>query len=120
MTVYNKSKMLYGIKSLVTHMQSEDHLRQATKFDTTQPSLTEVKKKMTDQERASYVAALRSVYYLAVEDLPNSKHKSLLNLQRVQGCHNIQQLKRGQNSTKESTWSHSQLLAALNEASISI
>ena len=33
-----------------------------------------------------HVCALRSIYWLSKEKLPTLKHKSLLNLQRLQGC----------------------------------
>jgi hypothetical protein len=32
------------------------------------------------------VCAMRSVYWLAEEQVPTSKYKSLLNLQKLQGC----------------------------------
>ena len=102
---------------MLTHMQSSQHML-AAPADSSQPKFIDKKAEMEDQEKASYIAALRSAYWIAIEEIANRKHASLLHLQRVQGCHDIVKPRRGGNSKKESPWSFNQLLSALNEVLI--
>ena len=97
----------------MVHLTSDSHML-ATAADSQRP-ITEIRKDMKEQEKASYVAAMRSAYWLIIEEVPNGKHASLLNLQKIQGCHDITQLRRGGNSSKESPWSFNQFLEAMNE-----
>ena len=76
-------------------------------------------REMKQQERSSYIAAMKTAYWLATEELPNLKYASLLNLLREQGCHDIKALRRGGNSTKESPWSLNQLIDSIDEVIIS-
>ena len=76
--------------------------------------------RMRDTEKHAYIAAVRSVYWLVTEEMPNRKHASLLNLQRLHGCRDVAALRRGGNSTKESHWSFNQLLSALELQSAAV
>ena len=54
-----------------------------------------------ERRNRSIVAALRSVYWIATEEIANRKYASLLNLQRLQGCADIQNLRIGANASYE-------------------
>ena len=95
-------------------MTSKEHLLAASGANRAQPTMIGMHVHIRDSEKHAYIAALRSVYWLVCEEMPNRKHASLLNLQRLQGCRDVAALRRGGNSTKESPWSFNQLLSALN------
>lgn len=81
--------------------------------DPTQPSLAKTTDKMKEQEKESYLSALRTVYWIATEEVPNRKYKSLLGLLRSLNVKEIISLNRGGNSKKESPQVFNEMLAAL-------
>ena len=70
---------------LVRHMQTNQH-----KASLEAVSLCSTMNKQTmsviSKKNTAVTSTLRSVYWLAKEQLPTLKHRSLLNLQRLQGC----------------------------------
>ncbi|KAJ8037614.1 hypothetical protein HOLleu_18474 [Holothuria leucospilota] len=96
-------------------MKSAAHQQAMVAEDPSQQSLTEVKMKLNEQEKKSYIAAMKVVYWLATEEIANQKYPRLLNLLRVQGVKDVIQLKRGKNSTKESPTSFYLFLKSINE-----
>ena len=103
------------IKALHDHMGSVAHITAATAEDPTQRSITSITREMDEKEKAAYRAALKSVYWIATEEISNSKYSSLLELERQQGVKEIISLRRGGNCTKESPQVFNELLEALNE-----
>ena len=99
-------------------MCSESHMTSSAAEDPSQRTIMDIKKTMSEEERESYVAALRTVYWIATEEIANKKYASLLNFQRHQGVTEIVKLKRGGNSTKESPQVFNEMLNALNEVLI--
>ena len=96
-------------------MRSSAHIKGAAAEDPKQRTLIDVKNYLREEEKGSYIAALKTVYWIAVEEIANRKYASLLELQRQQGVQAITNLKRGRNSTKESPQVFNELLAAIDK-----
>lgn len=96
-------------------MASNDHVRIALSRDPAQSTVVKAREKMKKQEARSYKSALRTVYWIASEEIANCKYPSLLQFQRDQGVKDIIQLDRGKNCKKESPESFNQLLHSLSE-----
>ena len=99
-------------------MQSQDHIRIAHSMDPSQQTLPNVKAKMSDLEKAAYKTALTDVYWLASEEIPNSKYPSLLRLERHLGLKEAKDLHRGGNCKKESPSVFNDMLEALSQVSM--
>ena len=109
---------LSRLKTLQEHMRSSAHVSAATAEDPQQRTIGEIRKEMNDEEKASYTAALKTVYWLATEEIANRKYPSLLDLCRNLDVKEVQNLRRGGNCTKESPQVFNELLEALNEVSM--
>ena len=96
-------------------MGSDPHKTAAAAEDPSQPSIFEARRHMDDDEKAAYLAAMRTVYWLATEEVANRKYPSLLQFQRIIGVKEVINLRRGGNATKESPQVFNELLAAMNE-----
>ena len=94
-------------------MASADHLTAATAEDPSQPGIDEKRRAMSQEERDSYKAVLKNVYWLVTEEIANVKYASLLELCRQLGVPEIIKLRRGGNSTKESNHVFYEMLTAL-------
>lgn len=101
-------------KNIYAHEGSGPHTLAATIADPCQQTIGESRKVMQSNEKAAYISALRTIYWLAVEELPNAKYASLLNLQRVQGCDSVTLLNRAVTVVKESPWTFNQLVSSID------
>ena len=99
-------------------MTSNDHARIALARDPVQSTMVKASEKLKKQEACSYKSALRTVYWIASEEIANCKYPSLLQFQREQGVKDIIKLNRGKNCKKESPESFNQLLHSLSEVCI--
>ncbi|CAB3998022.1 zinc finger 862-like [Paramuricea clavata] len=102
-------------KTLLVHMASNDHARFALARNPAQSTVVKTREKMKKQEARSYKSALRTVYWISSEEIPNCKYPSLLQFQRKQGVKDIIQMNRGKNCKKESPESFHELLHSLSE-----
>ena len=106
--------MNFRLKTLQSHSVSDAHMTAAAAEDPAQRSLPDARRVANEQERAPYTAALKTVYWIASEEVANAKYASLLNLQREQGLKDVIALRRGGNSIKESQV-FNELLDAIDE-----
>lgn len=90
-------------------------MKGAAAADLGQRTLPDVRKDLREEERTSYIAALKTVYWIASEEIANIKYPSLLSFQRQQGVQPVINLSRGGNSTKESPQVFNELLAAIDK-----
>ena len=105
----------FRLKTLQQHMLSQAQLTAAAGEDPAQRTVQKIRDNMSSEERASYTAALKTVYWLATEEVANRKYPSLLELARQLGVKEIINLRRGGNATKESPQVFTELLTALSE-----
>ena len=96
-------------------MNSSAHIKGAAAEDPKQRTLINLKNALQEHEKEAYIAALKTVYWIAIEEISNRKYPSLLELQRQQGVQAITSLRRGGNSTKESPQVFNELLAAIDK-----
>ena len=87
-------------------------MKGAAAADLGQTTLPDVRKDLREEERTSYIAALKTVYWIASEEIANIKY---LSFQRQQGVQPVINLSRGGNSTKESPQVFNELLAAIDK-----
>ena len=105
----------FRLKRVETHLNSREHKEPMAEEAPGQQALPEAMTAAQKRRNRSIVAALRSVYWIATEEIANRKCASLLNLQRLPGCTDIQNLRIGANASYKSPDIFNQLLYALNE-----
>ena len=71
--------------TLVRHMQTNQH-KASLEAVSLRSTMNKQTMSVISKKNTAVTSTLRSVYWLAKEQLPTLKHRSLLNLQRLQGC----------------------------------
>ncbi len=71
--------------ALKRHMLTEDH-KTASAVKKTRACMQQFIREGIEEKNSSLVAQLKSVYYLAIEEIPSRKFLSLVELQRENGC----------------------------------
>ena len=95
-------------------MSSDDHI---AALDVEEGRQQTVAKGLADTEvrrRESVLCALRTVYWLAREEIANVKYSSLVDMQRLQGVNPLVYLNHGRNSHYQSATIHNELLEAID------
>lgn len=77
--------MNFRSSTLTRHIASNQH-KAALESQSLRNNMCRQSQSLILAKNEAAVCAMRSVYWLAKEQLPTSKHKSLLNLQKLQGC----------------------------------
>ncbi|XP_060568155.1 zinc finger protein 862-like [Ruditapes philippinarum] len=80
--------------TLVRHLSSNQH-RAAVEATSLRRSMSKQTSSIISKHYEAATGVMRSVYWLAKEQLPTSKHKSLLQLQKLQGCNFVDDLQVG-------------------------
>ena len=71
--------------TLVRHMQTNQH-KASLEAVSLRSTMNKQTMSVISKKNTAVTSTLRSVYWLAKEQLPTLKHRSLLNLQSLQGC----------------------------------
>ena len=71
--------------TLVRHMQTNQH-KASLEAVSLRSTMNKQTMSVISKKNTAVTSTLRSVYWFAKEQLPTLKHRSLLNLQRLQGC----------------------------------
>ncbi|CAB3992557.1 zinc finger 862-like [Paramuricea clavata] len=101
-------------KTVKKHLSCNAHKASVKAENPGQKTLPRTFTENQEKRKNSIVAALRTVYWTATEEVANRKYSSLLKLQRLQGVQEIENLCVGGNATYDSPDIFNQLLAAIN------
>jgi len=93
-----KGCMNFRTSTLNRHLDSADH-KNAVQEDAMRVTLASSREKMINEENASIIQAMKSVYWLAKEDIATHKYDSLLTFMEEVGVESIKQLSIGANAT---------------------
>ncbi|XP_078608598.1 zinc finger protein 862-like [Branchiostoma floridae x Branchiostoma japonicum] len=102
-------------KTLKKHTKGNHHKATVAARDANQPLLVRGLDKAKAKKEKATEAALRTVYWIATEEVANRKYKSLLELQREQGLQVVKDLNTGRNATHDSPTTFNNLLKCLND-----
>lgn len=105
----------FRLKTLTKHVKSNEHKGAIAAEAPGQQVLPATLTAAQERRNGSIIAALRTVYWIVTEEIANRKYASLLKLQRLQGCVDVQNLRIGGNASYDSPDIFNQLLSALNE-----
>ena len=101
-------------KTVKKHLNCNAHKDSVATEKPCQRTLTRTFTENQQKRMNSIIAALRTVYWIATEEVASRKYPSLLKLQRLQGVQEIKNLRVGGNATYDSPDIFNQLLAAIN------
>ena len=77
--------------TLVRHIESQDHRNTLQEIEMAESFQEAVMNSVSSQEQA-VVSGMRTVYWLAKEHIATEKYNSLMNLLKLQGCKDIENL----------------------------
>ena len=101
-------------KQLKKHLNCNAHKDSVATENPGQTTLTRTFTESQQKHMNSIIATLRTVYWIATEEVANRKYSSLLKLQRLQGVQEMKNLHVGGNATYDSPDIFNQLLTAIN------
>ena len=104
----------FRLKTVTDHITSKDHLHAVAAWSSDQRSIKGAVDKEMKNKRDAISLALQTCYWLATEELPNAKFKSLLNFLRVQDMSHAKYLLRGGNARYDSLDIFNQMLVCLS------
>ena len=105
----------FRMKTVNKHLNSSEHKEAMATEAPGQQALPATFTAARLRRNKAILAAFRTVYWIVTEEVANRKYASLLKLQRLQGCVDVQNLHVGGNASNDSPDIFNQLLAALNE-----
>ena len=111
----------FRVSSLVEHIGTinSPHNVAVQRNNPANATLLEVKKAVEEKKFKSAISALKTVFWLAKEEVANLKYGSLIDFQRDQGVQDLINLHLGGNATYTSSGIHKQLLECINTVLVS-
>lgn len=91
----------YRISTLVRHIESQDHRNALQEIEMAESFQEIVMNSVSSQEQA-VVSGMRTVYWLPKEYIATEKYNSLMNLLKLQGCKDIENLNVAKNTSDNS------------------
>ena len=91
----------YGTSTLVRHIESQDHRNALQEIEMAESFQEAVMNSVSSQEQA-VVSGMRTVYWLAEEQIATEKYKSLMNILKMLGCKDIENLNVAKNASYNS------------------
>ena len=91
----------YRTSTLVHHIESQDHRNALQEIEMAESFQEVVMNSVSSQEQA-VVSGMRTVYWLAKEHIATEKYDSLMNLLKLQGCKDIENLNVAKNASYNS------------------
>ena len=91
----------YGTSTLVRHIESQDHRNALQEIEMAESFQEAVINSVSSQEQA-VESGMRTVYWLAKEHTATEKYNSLMNLLKLQGCKDIENLNVAKNASYNS------------------
>src|SRR6218665_1344055 len=112
--------ILCSIKTIVDHSNSSDHRRFVDGDDANQLKVVRGLQVMDMRRHAAVLTALKAAYHVIVEELPNSKYKTLMGFLRHIGLQGACDSRKGRNTTYDSPHIFNELLACLSDVLLNV
>lgn len=103
----------FRTSTLTRHLSSTDH-KNALQEENMRAKFTSSQERMINEENAAIIHAMKSVYWLAKEDIATQKYDSLLHFMEDVGVESMKQLSIGANATYRSHHSAEEMQDAIS------